>query len=687
MYWQTRKTIRRIPGALYMYRTLKSSYGTFYNKFIVMIRNKRTLSKIRAYEQKDKLNLNALLMSDRDFWVKKCEDIIFDPTHEYNDFKKAVLAIKAFYTNPIECLKAFTHPPKDDDVILLVTVKDNCTRIDHFLKHYRNLGVRHFAFIDNGSVDGTVEKVIEQTDTSCFRANIKYNSARKTGWFNRVAAHYGANRWYIVVDSDELFEYPASNVLNIQNLIRILDKKNLPFLRAVLIDVYPNGILMDATKSDNDYLEDCVYFDRLDGSTKFNKDGTLRNRLFSVEEKGQSPSPNKPALLKFTDCFLLSSHVVYPRKYNNTPFGAVCLHYKFLPSDREKYIKIAQEGNYYKGSWVYKAVNEKIEESPEIYPMCELSVMFNRDTAWQYLPFIYDAAEGFDGLFLTGEHEKTGRDLYPEQDGLDSHVCFMLGLLNASVFENGINNVLEVGGYNGMDSLLLLREGCKRDDFNLYRVCNISEEDTSFDRIMHVADDVEKLRFHKLRHIDDVNPKIKIDMVLIDGARLHPLPFFDLLFVLPFLHGESLILISSVGELNPTRWGGSVLYDGWADERYRVSHIDENGYPKNKAYFGCLKLPTSSDELKNVLMRIAKTPFQTARNPQESNLIKHKLDKALSCVQKTMDDNFAKEIESQLFSNMYDLSNNQLLLMQNAELQYSLYKKAIAVRSKKKKRG
>ena len=43
---------------------------------------------------------------------------------------------------------------KPADILLVCTFRNEQIRLPYFLKYYRDLGVAHFLFIDNGSEDG-----------------------------------------------------------------------------------------------------------------------------------------------------------------------------------------------------------------------------------------------------------------------------------------------------------------------------------------------------------------------------------------------------------------------------------------------------------------------------------------------------------------------------------------------------
>ena len=362
------------------------------------IQNKNSLNnalkQLRDWEAKDMANPNALPILDRMHWQQKLKNMVKCLSHsnDLSGFSKAMLTIEAFYQSHIECLRPFPEPPNVDAVILVTAVKNNRTRLEHFLKHYRKMGVKNFAFIDNGSTDGTVEAILAQKDTACFKVSIQFTSERKTAWFNRVAAYYDAERWFIMVDSDELLAYPRMSQFSIQQYTKILQEKGIDFIKTLMVDMYPDRPLMDDSMTDEEYLDACIYFDSAD-SYKQVKNESLRRRLF-LDKKAEKLNLNKPSLFRFSNYFLLSSHYVFPKSANDVPHGAVVLHYKFLPSDRQNYIRIVKEGAYYEGDLkLYDSINKKIENTPYINPMCELSVPFDGDDAWRFLPFVVNYTE------------------------------------------------------------------------------------------------------------------------------------------------------------------------------------------------------------------------------------------------------------------------------------------------------
>lgn len=672
-----RAMLKKVPGLILLYKLLKSAKFYFISKFFRYFMVRYSLFKLEKWERFDLANQNALPFIDRHQWVNKCRDIIKDTGHRHNDFKKIVLAMEAFYTNHVECLKDFETPPKADEVVLLVTVKNDYSRLDHFVSHYRKLGVSHFAFIDNGSVDGTVEKIMSYGDSACFRAHDVYNSSRKTGWFNRVAGYYGMSRWYVVVDSDELFAYPEMDRFSIPQYLSLLDERNIEFIRAVLIDVYPDGYLMDKAKTDQEYLESCVYFDAASSIKELKGKKSLRNRLFLLDQLGEAPSPYKPALLRFKNCFLVSSHVVFPRKVNDVNIGAICLHYKFLPSDREKYIKIAQEGNYYKGSWAYKAVNEKIADTPDINPISKDSVHFDSKESWSSLPFVKNFVSDWNKPFVTGKYERIGYEslirkvLNPsaKQSKKFFESAFLVGLIQEYVFMDGesIKKLVRLGTRSTLSNFDLIQAYEKQREFSLY----VFDRSATIDgRVLATeATTEEQSHYHFYGNVE--TPFIaetlagetgSFDLLILDELNAHPSTMIDLLYAFPFLRNEGIVVLPDASTPEDG-FGRAFIATAQKDNVYNVVKLDKVLCPSYRTGMSIIQIPTDRQAFLNTILEVARTRFcahPLAQDDFKLGIVESDIHALKAFMENHYADDFTNSVYKALIENYQEYRKNNI---------------------------
>lgn len=99
-----------------------------------------------------------------------------------------------------------SHVKLDDaEVGLVCMVKDGGFYLDTLIKHHRRIGVRHFLFIDNGSVDGSMDHVAAQPDVTVISNHLsvtEYECLLRA----QIARQVFSGGWFLFVDSDELAE-------------------------------------------------------------------------------------------------------------------------------------------------------------------------------------------------------------------------------------------------------------------------------------------------------------------------------------------------------------------------------------------------------------------------------------------------------------------------------------------------
>lgn len=93
-------------------------------------------------------------------------------------------------------------------VAVVCLIRDGAYYVKKLLSHHRELGVEHFLFIDNGSVDGTVEMLTAEPDVTVVQTLV--DVSRNECLIRACAARrYIKGGWFLFVDSDELIEFPT----------------------------------------------------------------------------------------------------------------------------------------------------------------------------------------------------------------------------------------------------------------------------------------------------------------------------------------------------------------------------------------------------------------------------------------------------------------------------------------------
>src|SRR5262249_49343558 len=93
-------------------------------------------------------------------------------------------------------------------LVVFSMVRNERVRIRAWLRHYRNIGVKTFAVIDNGSTDGTYEILQAQPDVVAARIEISYAASHfGVPWLNELHRRLKPCTWVLFVDADELLVY------------------------------------------------------------------------------------------------------------------------------------------------------------------------------------------------------------------------------------------------------------------------------------------------------------------------------------------------------------------------------------------------------------------------------------------------------------------------------------------------
>ena len=228
------------------------------------------------------------------------------------------------------------------DPVVICVIRDDLLRLKLFLEYHRAAGIRAFAFLDDHSSDGTREYLLEQPDVTVYTASRPYTSCRRRAWINLIAETEGTGRWYMVLDSDELFDYR--------------DRENRPVRT-------PDDIVRVQNRFDSRFRVETVE------GVEYVMAAGGRNRLFDAG--GLDILLSKyPLVFWDRKLVMVTSHMFLPKGRNRPGRpDTVLRHYKFLPGDREKYALRVREGNFVHGSREYRQYMDN-EKSGEAYRDC-----------------------------------------------------------------------------------------------------------------------------------------------------------------------------------------------------------------------------------------------------------------------------------------------------------------------------
>ncbi len=150
---------------------------------------------------------------------------------------------------------------KAAELVVISVMRNERALLDHFLTHYRQLGVGAFLIVDNGSDDGTLEHLVAEPDVSVFTTDTPYRqSAYGVMWQEALMAQFRLGRWSLLADADELAFWTLPDAAgavraDLPQLLRGADFRTCEAVRLLMFDLYPKGPLSGARFALSPFLE------------------------------------------------------------------------------------------------------------------------------------------------------------------------------------------------------------------------------------------------------------------------------------------------------------------------------------------------------------------------------------------------------------------------------------------------
>lgn len=271
---------------------------------------------------------------------------------------------------------------------ILCVEKNSLTYMKYFIPYYRELGVGHFIFIDNGSSDGTEAFLQEQGDVTLYTAPYPFENHRKAGWLLQALQEAGTARWYLRLDADEFLSWEGMEGSSVPELILKMEQHGMGTFRAIMTDMYPSYSLMDGTHEDDRFMEDFIYFDdassfRLSSETD-EIFGGMRSRTTGADLR-----MDKYVIFRPDRGYIpLTNHnMTGIRNDEERKCRGILRHYKFLPSEGEKYRHISMDKKSgYSGFKQVSKYRKLVDE--EINALSDHSIRYDSSVSIQKLDLV-----------------------------------------------------------------------------------------------------------------------------------------------------------------------------------------------------------------------------------------------------------------------------------------------------------
>ena len=158
-----------------------------------------------------------------------------------------------------------TIPDRSTEIRCFFCGRNEASRIPEFLEYHRRLGVDRFFFVDNGSIDESVELALADESVHVWRTEQPYQDSRfGVDWQEALLQQFGGGQWCLLLDLDEFFYFPfCDQGRNFKDFLATLDSAGHPVVKSMMLDMYSDRSIVETRLgSDQSIFEICPYFDR-----------------------------------------------------------------------------------------------------------------------------------------------------------------------------------------------------------------------------------------------------------------------------------------------------------------------------------------------------------------------------------------------------------------------------------------
>lgn len=143
--------------------------------------------------------------------------------------------------------------------------RNEARRIPEFLSYHRHLGVDRFFYIDNGSIDDSVEVALADESVHIWRTQQIYQECRfGVDWQESLLERFGIGHWCLLLDLDEFFYFPfCDQGRSFQNFLSLQEAAGHTVVKSIMLDMYSDRRICETTlASEKSIFDVCPYFDR-----------------------------------------------------------------------------------------------------------------------------------------------------------------------------------------------------------------------------------------------------------------------------------------------------------------------------------------------------------------------------------------------------------------------------------------
>lgn len=245
------------------------------------------------------------------------------------------------------------YSENSDAILLFTTVFNGLDYLDWFLAHYRTLGVGHFFIVDNGSTDGSMERLCAEPDISVFSNTESFGrSGFGVLWVNHLMQRFAVDHWCFHVDIDEAFVFSGCDgTRTLRDLVAYCDDRGFGCVPAIELDMYPERL--DGRPADP-FAASC-YFDvdyvavRSELPPYTMIQGGIRERLTGIALAMQkTPLVRMAAEVRYLECNHSTIHLPV------ADISGALLHHKFAGDLKHRLDEAIARKEHFAGAISYR---------------------------------------------------------------------------------------------------------------------------------------------------------------------------------------------------------------------------------------------------------------------------------------------------------------------------------------------
>lgn len=127
----------------------------------------------------------------------------------------------------------------EDEVCGVLLGRNISYYIHEFMAHYRGIGMKYLVYMDNGSDDGSIDRMAEYDDVIILSNRLNFRHYQR--YMRMLAAtEYAEGGWRLAVDADEILRFPGDDRIDLPELVRRLAARGQTGLVAQMLEMVPD---------------------------------------------------------------------------------------------------------------------------------------------------------------------------------------------------------------------------------------------------------------------------------------------------------------------------------------------------------------------------------------------------------------------------------------------------------------